>query len=232
MLDPANFDAVLFDMNGTFMFGHDRLGEDEDYHATYRSLGGEQLDAATVHGAVVAAVRDLTEKYYDTRWFDCFPSVADTLSTMPFSAHLPPAERELICDTIVVHELGDIDDDHAAGIRNIAASHPLGVVSNIWSRKQRWLDRFSERGVLDTFGPIVFSSDGPYIKPSPGLFSQALSALGTATTRTLFVGDDPICDVAGEQAVGMPAVLVGNADSSGIGLDREMPHLPALADLF
>ena len=133
---------------------------------------------------------------------------------------------------IAVHELGDIDDEHAAGIRHIAASHPLGVVSNNWSRKQRWLDRFRERGALDILGPIVFSSDGPHIKRSPGLFSQALTALGIAPARTLFVGDDPICDVAGEQAVGMPAVLVGNADSSGIGLDREMPHLPALADLF
>ncbi len=27
-------------MNGTFMFGHDRFGHEQDYHATYNALGG------------------------------------------------------------------------------------------------------------------------------------------------------------------------------------------------
>jgi 5'-nucleotidase len=33
------FAAVLFDTNGTFMFGEDRFGPDQDYAATYRSSG-------------------------------------------------------------------------------------------------------------------------------------------------------------------------------------------------
>jgi len=33
------FPVLLLDMNGTFMFGHDRFGPDEDYYATYRPLG-------------------------------------------------------------------------------------------------------------------------------------------------------------------------------------------------
>ena len=38
------FSVLLLDMNGTFMFGHDRFGPDEDYFATYASLGGRNLD--------------------------------------------------------------------------------------------------------------------------------------------------------------------------------------------
>ena len=34
------FAALLLDMNGTCMFGHDRFGPDQDYVATYRSHGG------------------------------------------------------------------------------------------------------------------------------------------------------------------------------------------------
>ena len=30
------FDVLLRDMNGTFVFGEDRLGPDEDFHSTYR----------------------------------------------------------------------------------------------------------------------------------------------------------------------------------------------------
>jgi len=48
------FSAVLLDMNGTFMFGHDRLGPEEDYWETYRALGGSRLGRDQV-------VRDLLE---------------------------------------------------------------------------------------------------------------------------------------------------------------------------
>lgn len=42
------FPALLLDMNGTFMFGEDRFGAGEDFHATYRSVGGRRLSAAEV----------------------------------------------------------------------------------------------------------------------------------------------------------------------------------------
>ena len=34
------FKVILLDMNGTFMFGQDRFGPEEDFAATYRRLGG------------------------------------------------------------------------------------------------------------------------------------------------------------------------------------------------
>lgn len=37
------FSAVLLDMHGTFMFGHDRFGEGEDFHATYRGVGPDAV---------------------------------------------------------------------------------------------------------------------------------------------------------------------------------------------
>ena len=33
-------EAILLDMNSTFMFGEDRFGEVEDYSEYYRSIGG------------------------------------------------------------------------------------------------------------------------------------------------------------------------------------------------
>ncbi len=42
----AEFEAILFDLNGTLAEGYDRFGPEQDYHATYRRLGGRRLDAA------------------------------------------------------------------------------------------------------------------------------------------------------------------------------------------
>src|SRR4051812_18328160 len=57
--------AVLLDMNGTFMFGHDRLGLGEDFHATYRSLGGTGLSAGEVRKAVLSCCGSLAVHYDD-----------------------------------------------------------------------------------------------------------------------------------------------------------------------
>lgn len=42
------FSVLLLDMNGTFMFGHDRFGPDQDYFATYQRVGGRSLDRESV----------------------------------------------------------------------------------------------------------------------------------------------------------------------------------------
>ena len=42
------FDVVLLDMNGTFMFGHDRLGPEEDFYQTYQAVGGRSLEKHAV----------------------------------------------------------------------------------------------------------------------------------------------------------------------------------------
>src|SRR5256885_17258089 len=44
-------------------------------------------------------------------------------------------------------------------LRSLARSHPLGLVANILSRKDLWLEEFRRAGVLDRFVVTVFSSD-------------------------------------------------------------------------
>ncbi len=229
-LKPDDFDAVLFDLNGTFMFGQDRFGPDERYGATYRALGGERLSDDEVRTIVDATIRDLTEKYHDSTWHDRYPGVPETLRTRAESRHLPPSEITLVTDVIACHELGDIDADHVAALKCFARSHRIGIVSNIWAPKPRWLDRLAERGLLGLFATIVFSSDGPHMKPSPVLFQLARDDLDVPAGRILFVGDDPVFDIQGAGAVGMRTVLVGSAENDSITPDwrfRDVPHLAA-----
>ena len=53
------FPVLLLDMNGTFMFGEDRFAVGEDFHATYRSVGGSRLSAAKVTRFIRACYDDM-----------------------------------------------------------------------------------------------------------------------------------------------------------------------------
>ena len=57
MLPVRRFDAILFDLNGTLAEGYDRFGPGEDYHATYRDLGGRELSAAALRDRIEALLR-------------------------------------------------------------------------------------------------------------------------------------------------------------------------------
>jgi FMN phosphatase YigB (HAD superfamily) len=229
VLNPDDFDAILFDLNDTFMFGQDRFGPEERYGATYRALGGEKLSDDEVRTIVDALVQDLLDKYHDSAWHDRYPGVPETLRTRAETRHLPPSETALVTDVIACHELGDIDADHVAALERFARSHRIGIVSNIWSPKCRWLDRLAERGLLELFTTIVFSSDGPHMKPSPVLFNQARDDLDLPADRILFVGDDPVFDIEAAGAVGMRTVLVGSAESASVTPDWRFRNVPDLA---
>mgnify|MGYP002265443365 CR=1 FL=1 len=202
-IDHRAYDAVLLDMNGTFMFGHDRFSQDEDFAATYRRLGGDVLDAKAVQSLVSVCCTMLIERYEDAAWYDRFPCVRQVLQEIPGAADI-----DRIADVIACHELGEVSTAHQGVLRQLSKTHKLGVVSNIWSGKQRWLDHFKKHRLTDVFGAMVFSSDGPHIKPSPVLFEQAASALGVAPERCLFVGDDPLRDIAPARALGMGTLLI------------------------
>jgi FMN phosphatase YigB (HAD superfamily) len=202
------FAAVLLDMNGTFLFGGDRFGPDQDYAASYRALGGSQLATEVVQATIQTCFDTLEEIYNDPERSDSFPQVLDTLRTLPAASGLPPAELLLLERVIAQHELGRIPDPYAVWVRRLARSHILGVVANVLSRKDLWLQEFKRAGVLDLFAVTVFSSDGPSVKPSRKLFDQAVSALAVPRSEIVFVGDNLRCDIGGAAGAGLATVWI------------------------
>ena len=83
------------------------------------------------------------------------------------------------------------------------------------------------------FGSMVFSCEHDAVKPGPRLFQTALSELGVAPERAVFVGDHESRDILGAAACGMSTVWI---DAAGCGPTVASParvvvSLEALPDL-
>jgi len=209
----SRFAGVLLDMNGTLMFGGDRFGPDQDYAATYRTLGGSRLTTEVVQATITACYETMERIYNDPERCDSFPRVLDTLRTLPHARGLDDGELKLLEDVVAQHERGQVPDPYAVSLRSLARSHPLGLVANILSRKELWLEEFRRAGVLDLFAITVFSSDGSSVKPSRKLFDQAVSALPVPRSGIVFVGDSLRCDIAGAAGAGLATVWIDRAGS-------------------
>ena len=51
------------------------------------------------------------------------------------------------------------------------------------------------------------AADIGYLKPHPRVFEYAVEQLGTRVEETIYVGDNPVADIAGAQGAGLRAVL-------------------------
>lgn len=90
----------------------------------------------------------------------------------------------------------------------------LGVVSNSDGRVE---DALRAAGLLEYFDVVVDSSIAGIEKPDPRIFQAALDQLGIPADDALYVGDVQEVDVAGAQAAGMAAALVGpNASAAEV----------------
>lgn len=86
----------------------------------------------------------------------------------------------------------------------------LGVISN-WDPRLR--DLLEDLEMASLFDAVVLSVDLGVEKPHPRLFLRCLKELGTRPGETLHVGDRRLEDLEGARAVGMSALLVGDAGS-------------------
>lgn len=208
MASRPRYKALLLDMNGTFMFGHDRFGPTEDFFSTYLAMGSGCLSPDEVKQAVLSVYRRMSADYSNPGRVDDFPSVAESFAR---HARVPEDEAVLLERVFAAHERGRVPEPFANCVRRLAARHAIGVVSNIWARKEIWLSHFEEIGIAGVWRTMVFSSDTRSIKPSPVLFRRAIDDLGVNPGDILFVGDSLRADIEPAKALGMNTAWVGAA---------------------
>jgi FMN phosphatase YigB (HAD superfamily) len=219
-LDP--FDVILLDLNGTFMFGHDRFGPEQDYFATYQANGGTRLDRATLTTTMERCLDELLRMYEDPAHFDDFPTLPEAFTVF---AGAQIDDLPTLCATFAAHELGSVPPAHAAVLQHLSTTHRLGLVSNICGDPAVWRAHFAAVGLASVFTSTVFSSEGRSIKPSSRIFQQAFAAFPDAQ-RILFVGDSWERDIVPAKQLGCATTWISDTGSGGA--DCVIPSLVAL----
>ena len=218
------FDVVLLDMNGTFMFGHDRLGPEEDFHHTYQSLGGRTLDRPSLTSIMRSTCDALLSAYDDPAHFDDFPTLREAF---PQLGGAPPEEIEILEQVFARHELGSCPPEHLDFLHRLAATHQLGVVSNICTHPSAVESRLREAGLAGVFTHTTFSSAARSIKPSLGILRSALAAF-PADSRVLFVGDSLERDIRPARSLGLGTAWIAPPGAEAWEADIVIASLPDL----
>jgi len=84
----------------------------------------------------------------------------------------------------------------------------IAIVTNAY--QPMWLRdlEIEAHGLLQHFPDCrISAADVGYLKPHPAIFQAAFDCLGVTAQEAVFVGDNPIADIAGAQGAGMRAVL-------------------------
>lgn len=157
--------ALLLDMNSTFMFGEDRFGASEDFSIYYHKKGG-LLPKKEINIIIRSAYAYLDKRYPDEKYRHSFPSLANAIKRTT-SFNLGDIELSKIVDTFSFHEMGHIPDEYITALHKLNNKYKLAAVIDIWSPKSAWLKLFSESGIEKLFLASSFSSDHGTVKPSP-----------------------------------------------------------------
>jgi putative hydrolase of the HAD superfamily len=119
----------------------------------------------------------------------------------------------------------------------LAAGRPTAILTN--GRRSVQARKVAALGVAALVDSVLFAADhGTGAgKPDPGAFLAACARLGIEPSAGIFVGNDPVVDIAGARAVGMLTVRVGTdapspgAPDADLVLDSVTDLPPALGRL-
>jgi HAD superfamily hydrolase (TIGR01549 family) len=90
------------------------------------------------------------------------------------------------------------------------AGYVLGILTNafqpMWMRDAE-LERYNLLQYFPDDEKRMSAADIGHLKPHPQVFRYALQQMGTPADKTVYVGDNPVADIAGAQGMGLRAVL-------------------------
>lgn len=95
--------------------------------------------------------------------------------------------------------LATLEDLRSCGYR-------LGLLTNGNAAQQR--DKLSNTDIEDKFDAICISEEIGAQKPEQASFGTLAAQLGVSTEECLFIGDNPVQDIAGARGAGMVAVQI------------------------
>jgi FMN phosphatase YigB (HAD superfamily) len=206
------YQAILLDVCGTLMFNYDRFAEHDDHYSTYTQLAGSALNPDELYAIIHQLHLDIMASEQVEANFDPFPSLGEFIRNVPAAQGMSDDERERIAQVFARHECGRIPIAIADALYMLSETHPLGIVSNIWSLAPAFEAELERAGVRELLSPRVWSADYGCIKPAEKLFRIALEELDAPPDRVLYVGDTYLRDIVGARQVGMGTAWVNPND--------------------
>lgn len=216
-------EAVLFDLDGTLLDRRTSLAafiaDQYDRHAV--SLGRV---SKTVYCDRFLALDDDGRVWKDR----VYQLLVDELSISDMTwAELLADYEQAFCR----HAQPLPDAEHAVRVLRDRGLK-LGVVTNGHSPfQERSLDAIGLGGFFDTV--LVSLAEGVR-KPDPEVFHRALARLHVDAAYAVFVGDNPVSDIAGARGAGMRTIWIDAADGTACpdadATCRDLHDLPALVE--
>jgi HAD superfamily hydrolase (TIGR01662 family) len=210
--------AVIFDLGHTLWdIGPDR-GQLQRAYEGARAVLCEKLgrnhipDATALREAVRDALRAASETYFmDAARLEQPPShtwvgqgcralgleLDETLLREITPPLFATEVENLICDGSALEAVRMLHDQ----------GYALGCVTNTLADGTAIRAMLRNHGFEELMHSIVVSADEGWRKPHASLFEKALRELDVSSDEAIFVGDSPLHDIGGAQAVGMRAVL-------------------------
>jgi HAD superfamily hydrolase (TIGR01509 family) len=117
-------------------------------------------------------------------------------------------------------------------LQRLSKQYLLGIVSNFYGNLEFLCE---EIGYSEFFSTVIDSARVGVKKPNAAIFEAALERLGCSPQEAVFVGDNPIRDMAPAKALAMPHVWLNTLDPGRVPCCENDPvirSLTALVDIL
>jgi putative hydrolase of the HAD superfamily len=239
--------AIGFDLFNTLITAeHDTLGDALDRLMRSLADSGFTLESDAFKRALWdATLRFLEETKTDGRETHNRFWISAALETQGYS--VPPDDIR-IAGAVEAYFTAFFDHcrlipETLEMLEALKGRYQLGLLSNFTHppAAREIIDRLGLAPFLET---ILISGDLGYRKPTPLVFFQLTDRLGVKDNEILFIGDDPVADIAGAREAGLQPVwmtyvrdqkipFVGSHLAPGDeGVDENVPRIAVWQDLF
>jgi HAD superfamily hydrolase (TIGR01549 family) len=215
-------EVVILDLCNTFLFVCDRFSDSKSFSDTYRNMGGARLADQQVESMIERTFSILERTGDKPEYYDKFPQVKEIMHGLARELHVSEEEIGRLEEVFAIHESGTIPKEYADVLVGLRKRHRLGLLSNIWTKKNIYVEELRRAGVDRLFENTVFSSDHGMLKPSRKLFDIAVEPFKVDRSKIVYIGDSYDRDVVGAKQSGLSSVWI----SYGKPCPQGSPHRP------
>jgi len=214
-----SYDTIIFDLYGTLI--DIRTNESNPYlwrkTAEFYTLKGAPWIGPELRKAYHAFVRDeiisCRKKLPDEPENLIEPDIGNVFRRLYEAKNVSPSEAEIEDTAILFRALSTrkltLYSDTIPMLEKLkSAGRRIELLSN--AQALFTLPEMNSLGLTSYFEHIFISSAEGIKKPSPRFFRILLDRCDLAPAHCVMVGNDPVSDISGAQAVGLPAILISD----------------------